>query len=47
MKKANYVEKVNETLSFFKAHGKAEKIENAIWLKSCKRRLRAAYPATR
>jgi hypothetical protein len=47
MKKANYVEKVDETFSFFKAHGKAEKIENAIWLKSSKRGLRAAYPAIR
>jgi hypothetical protein len=47
MKKANYVEKVDETFSFFKAHGKAELIEKAIWLKSCNRGLRAAYPAIR
>jgi hypothetical protein len=47
MKKANYVEKVDEWFSFFKAHGKAEKLENAIWLKASDRGLRAAYPAIR
>jgi hypothetical protein len=47
MKKANYVEKVDETFSFFKATGKAEQLENAVWLKGCNRGLRAAYPAIR
>jgi hypothetical protein len=47
MKKANYVEKVDETFSFFKASGKAEELENAVWLKATDRGLRAAYPAIR
>jgi hypothetical protein len=47
LKKANYGEKVNETFSLFKAHGKAEKLENSIWLKASDRGLRAVYPAIR
>jgi hypothetical protein len=39
MKKANYLEKVDETFSFLK--------ENAIWLKASGHRRRAAYPAIR
>jgi hypothetical protein len=46
-KKDNYVEKVDESFSFFKAQGKAGKIEDAIWLKASNRGLRAAYPAIR
>ena len=47
MKKANYVKKVDETFSFFKAYGKATKIENALWLKASNCGLRAAFPAIR
>ena len=47
MKKANYVEKVDETLSFFKAYGKSNQIENALWLKASNCRLRATFPALR
>jgi hypothetical protein len=46
-KKANYVEKVDETFSFFKASGKAQQFENVIWLKASGCGLRSAYPAIR
>jgi hypothetical protein len=46
-KKANYVEKVDDTFSFFKASGKAQQLENVIWLKASDRGLRQAYPAIR
>jgi hypothetical protein len=43
----NYKEKVDQSFSFFKAHGKAHALENAMWLKACNVGLRSVFRAVR